>query len=203
MAGLNKKILCFMDEYGTPGEDSFAFGCVMVWSRECGKVDKAFSDLLPPSVNEVHAVTWKSPALQGLLARFAQSEAPSSLMMMNKQVGVTADARPVLYAFGLIETVKIGVKRFAKAQGIQDTVGNVEVITDANEQNTHPAFMEVIDEARRHDGRFKAVTRVVPLDSAASRVLQLADVVAHTRAWMDKAGMKANHLRDAYNIEIL
>ena len=54
MAGLNTKILCLVDEHGTPGEDGFAFGCVMVWSRECGK---AFSDLLPPSVNEVHAAT--------------------------------------------------------------------------------------------------------------------------------------------------
>ncbi len=203
MVGLNKKILCFVDEYGTVGDDGFALGCVMVWSRECGKADKAFSDLLPPSVNEVHAAAWKNATLQGLLARFAQTEAPKSLMMINKRIDMAGHARPVLYAHGLIETVKIGVKRFAKAQGIQDTVGNVEVITDANEQNSHPDFMEVIDEARRHDGRFKAVTRVVPLDSAASRVLQLADVVAHTRAWMDKAEISANRLRDTYNIEIL
>ncbi|MCY4463395.1 MAG: hypothetical protein OXC26_23810 [Albidovulum sp.] len=30
MAALNKRILCFVDECGTAGEDSFAIGCVMV-----------------------------------------------------------------------------------------------------------------------------------------------------------------------------
>lgn len=63
--------------------------------------------------------------------------------------------------------------------------------------------MEVIDEARRLYGRFKAVTRVVSLDSAASRVLQLADVVAHSRACMDKAEINANCLRNTYNAGIL
>lgn len=38
MGRLNKKVLCFVDEYGTAGDDGFALGCVMVWARECGKV---------------------------------------------------------------------------------------------------------------------------------------------------------------------
>tara|TARA_R110002051_G_scaffold259255_1_gene318586 strand:+ start:1197 stop:1808 length:612 start_codon:yes stop_codon:yes gene_type:complete len=203
MAGLNKKILCFVDEYGTAGEPGFALGCVMVWARECGKVDKAFSDLLPSSVNEVHAVNWKNNSLQGLLGKFSQTDAPGSLLMLNKRADVAAEERPVLYARAMIETVKIGVRRFARSQGIVNTVGNVEVITDANDQNAHPLFDQVIQDARLNDGRFKAVTRVVPLDSAASRVLQLADVVAHTRAWIDNAEFNAKGLSEAYNIEIL
>ncbi len=203
MAGLNKKILCFVDEYGTAGEPGFSLGCIMVWARECGKVDKAFSDLLPASVNEVHAVNWKNASLQGLLGRFSQTNAPASLLMLNKRIDVAAEERPVLYALALIETVKIGVRRFARSQGIVNTVGNVEVITDANEQNAHPAFNKVIEDARLSDGRFKSVTRVVPLDSAASRVLQLADIVAHSRAWIDNAEFNAKGLRDAYNIEVL
>jgi len=203
MAGLNKKILCFVDEYGTAGDEGFALGCVMVWARECGKVDKAFSDLLPLSVNEVHAVNWKNARLQGLLGQFSQTDAPASLLMFNKRIDVPAGDRPIVYARGLIETVKIGVRRFAKSQRITSNVGNVEVITDANDQNGHPDFARVIEDARVNDGRFRAVTRVVPLDSAASRVLQLADVVAHTRAWIDRAEINARGLRDAYNIEIL
>ena len=203
MAGLNKKILCFVDEYGTAGEDGFALGCVMVWARECGKVDKALSDLLPSSVNEVHATNWKDTSLHSLLARLSQTDISGSLLMLNKRANVAVDARPVIYASALIETVKIGIRRFAKAQGIVNSVGNVEVITDANEQNGHPDFVRAIENARLTDGRFKAVTRVVPLDSAASRVLQLADVVAHSRAWIDSAEVNAKGLREVYNIEIL
>lgn len=203
MARLNKKVLCFVDEYGTAGEDGFALGCVMVWARECGKVDKAFSDLLPATVNEVHAVDWANNHLQGLLGRFAQTDAPDSLIMLNKTADVTGASRPEIYARAVIETVKSGMKRFGKAQGIRDTLGNVEVITDANEQNADPEFLRIIEEARRNDGRFKGVTRVIPLDSAASRVLQLADVVAYSRSWVNKAELNAKRLSEAYNIELL
>lgn len=203
MARFNKKVLCFVDEYGTAGEDGFALGCVMVWARECGKVDKAFSDLLEPNVNEVHAVNLANNYLQSLLGRFAQTDAPTSLIMLNKTANVTGDTRPEIYARALIEIVKSGMKRFGQAQGIRDTLGNVEVITDVNEQNAHPSFFDVIGGAQRHDGRFKGVTRVVPLDSAASRVLQLADIVAYSRSWVNKAELNSKGLSEAYNIELL
>ena len=89
MARLNKKVLCFLDECGTAGEDGFCLGCVMVRARECGKVDKAFSDLLPPSVNEVHAVKWTDRSLRSPLSRFAATDAPDSLIMLNKTADVT------------------------------------------------------------------------------------------------------------------
>lgn len=203
MARLNKKVLCFVDECGTAGEAGFALGCVMVWARECGKVDKAFSDLLPPTVNEVHAVDWSNNALQSLLGRFVQTDAPRSLIMLNKAADVTGASRPEIYARAVIETVKSGMKRFGNAQGIRETLGNVEVITDANEQNGDTEFLRVIEDARKHDGRFKGVTRVIPLDSAASRVLQLADVVAYARSWVNNAEMNARGLSEAYNIELL
>jgi len=41
------------------------------------------------------------------------------------------------------------------------------------------------------------------LYSAASRLLQLADVVAHARAWIDKDEVNAKRLKDAYKIEVL
>lgn len=203
MARLNKKILCFVDEYSTAGDPGFALGCVMVWAKECGKADKAFSDLLPESVNEVHAVNWKNASLQSVLGRYAQTAAPESLLMLNKRSDVAPCDRPEHYALSLIETVKIGAKRFANAQGLGHRFGNVEVITDLNEQNTHARFSELIDHARQHDGRFRAVNRVTPLDSAASRMLQLADIVAHSRAWIDNSEFNAKGLREAYKIEVL
>lgn len=203
MSRLNKKILCFVDEYGTAGDDGFALGCVLIWSHECGKADKSFSDLLPASVNEVHAAQWAKPNLQSILGQYAQTDAPKSLLMINKRSGGGDGDRPELYARALIEVVKIGVRRFATANNLKRKVGNVEVIIDVNEQNSHAKFNLIIHEAQKNDGLFKAVTRVTPLDSAASRLLQLADVVAHARAWIDKDEDNAKKLKDAYKIEIL
>ena len=203
MARLNKKILCFVDEYGQAGEAGFALGCVMIWARECGKVDKAFSDLLPSTVNEVHATEWDNKSLKGLLDRFSRTPVSDNLLMLNKRIQSAAGNRPILYANALVETVKICVRRFAKSRYDGKPVGNVEVIVDANELNTHPDFQHVIDGARNDDGRFKAVKRVVSLDSSAARLLQLADIVAHSRAWIDHKEINAETLRNAYCIETL
>jgi hypothetical protein len=203
MARLNKKILCFVDEYGTAGSEGFSLGCVMIWAHECGKADKAFSDLLPASVNEVHAVNWNTASLQGILARLAQTEAPGSLLMLNKRFSSSFEDRPIQYAKSLIEAVKVSIGRFSKIQNIRMTVGNVEVIVDTNEHNTHASFVDHIEIARQSDGRFRAVTRVISLDSTASRMLQLADVVAHSRTWIDKAEYNAKGLHENYKIEVL
>ncbi|KSV61809.1 hypothetical protein N182_37805 [Sinorhizobium sp. GL2] len=203
MPRLNKKILCFVDEYGTAGVDGFALGCTIVWAHECGKADKAFSDLLPASVNEVHAAAWSKPQLQSILSRFAQTEMPGSIRMLNKSSEAFVGERPEIYAKALIEIVKVAVKRFRTGNRLGTQVNNVEVLIDINEQNSHPKFVELIAEAREHDGLFKSVTRVVPIDSTVSRMLQLADVVAHSRAWIRNGELNAKGLRDAYKIEVL
>ena len=204
MTALNKKILCFVDEYGTAGEPGFALGAVLVWARECGRLDKVFSDLLPPSAKEVHAATWRPSALQAVLAQLAQSPAPASLVMLNRRGDGSVGGRPELYARALVETVKVGVRRFADQNRVRSrSIGNVDVIVDVNEQNSHRAFQQLVAAAQREDGRFRAVNRVVQLDSAASRVLQLADVVAHARSWIDRAEDNAAGLRERYGNEVL
>lgn len=200
--GLNKKVLYFIDEHGTAGEPHFALGAVMVWARECGKADKAFSDLLPSSANEVHASKWEAHSLQHLLTRFQQTGVPASLILMNKACGSLHGDRPQIYAHALIDTVKTAINRFQKAQRIRN-IGNVEVITDLNAQNAHAQFRQVIDAAMNADGRFKAVNSVSPIDSSASRMLQLADIVAHSRSWLKKPDTDAKRLREVFGIEIV
>lgn len=202
MARLNKKILCFVDEYGTAGEPGFALGCVIVWARECGRLDKTFSDLLPASVNEVHAADWEKEVVQGLLARLAGGGAASRCVMLNCSGGNFSGKPAIVYALALVETVKIGIRRFQRLNRVRIPIGNVEVIVDACEQNTSSEFDTVIKTAREQDGMFRAVNRVIPLDSAASRVLQLADVVAHSRSWIVKGEKTAQKLKDVFGIEM-
>ncbi len=137
MAAQNKRILCFIDECGTAGEPGFALGCVMAWARECGRADKSLSDLLEPNANELHAANLSREYLQSLLARFAQTDRPEGMILMNRLGTVTEGTAPAIYAGNVIETVKVAVGQFRKLNRIRGQgVGNVELILDLNHHNT-------------------------------------------------------------------
>jgi len=201
--GLNKKILCFVDEYGTAGVGDLYLGAVFVMAREAGRLDKCFSDLLEPNANEIHAADLADGYLQDLMQRFWLAVPPGRLIMINRKIGMKSGQPPVLYAQALIETVKIGLKRFRTDILGRSTIGNVEVITDANHHNGHPAFAAEIIKAQNSDGVFRAVNHVVRLDSAASRLLQLADTVAYSRKWIVGKEMNAAGLRERFGIQIM
>jgi len=203
MARLNKKILCFVDEYGTAGDPGFSLGCVMVWSRKCGQADKAFCDLLPASAHEIHASKSSSGYVQGLLAGFAQTKPAADMIMLNKKSDAHVGTRPQIYAKAVIETAKAGIKMFARQNHLKGQIGNVELIVDLNAQNTNGEFYDHLNGARKSDGIFRAVQHVAQIDSGASRILQLADVVAHSRAWVTKEEENAAGLREKFNIVLL
>ena len=204
MARLNKKILCFVDECGTAGDDDFALGCVMLWARDCGRADKALSDLLEPNANELHAQQLSRGYLQGLLGRYEQTDRPGSMVMLNRKGTLVIGTRPQVYANNVIEAVKITMGQFRLETRIQGrNIGNVELIMDRNGHNTHPEFMDLIQVAMQEDGRFRAVEHVTQIDSAASRMLQLADIVAYARTWIHNGEANAKGLRENYNIRVL
>ena len=120
--------------------------------------------------------------------------------MLNQKITPRDGEAPVLYAQAVIETVKVGLKRFHKDVLGRETIGNVDVITDVNHHNDHPLFDTEIERARKEDGRFRGVNRVTKLDSAASRLLQLADVVAYSRKWIVGADLNAIGLRERFGI---
>lgn len=199
---LNRKVLCFVDEYGTAGQDNFYLGAVVVMAREAGRVDKCLSDLLPPSANELHAVSLDDRYLQGLMQRFWSEVPANRVTMINNKIATKGGNPPILYAHAVVETVKIGLRRFNQDVLGKRTIGNIDVITDVNHHNDHPAFDAEMERAREHDGRFKGVNRVVRLDSAASRLLQLADVVAYSRKWIVNADVNARGLHERFGIQL-
>jgi hypothetical protein len=122
--------------------------------------------------------------------------------MINQKIGAREGDGPVIYAQAMVETVKIGLKRFQKDVLGRETIGNVEVITDQNHHNDHVDFRREIARSQAHDGRFKGVNRVVAIDSAVSRLLQLADVVAYSRKWVDQGAFNARTLREQFGIQM-
>lgn len=203
MAAQNKRILCFIDECGTAGEDGFSLGCVMVWSRQSGRADKALSDLLEPNANELHATNLSKAYLQSLLARYAQTDRPQ-MVLMNRLATRTEGTPAAIYASNVIETVKVAIGQFRKLNGIGGkSVGNVGLILDQNHHNSAPECQQIIENARQNDGRFRAVNSVSQIDSAASRLLQLADVVAYSRMWIHRGEDNAKGLHENYGIQVL
>jgi hypothetical protein len=199
---LNKKVLCFVDEYGTAGIGPLYLGAVVVLAREAGRMDKCFSDALEPNANEIHAADLDGFYLEGLLQRFCCGASRGGLVLVNQKIAPRGGEAPVLYAHAVIETVKAGLKRFQADVLRRDTIGNVDLIIDANHHNDNAAFDVEMVRARADDGRFKAVNRVARLDSAASRLLQLADVVAYSRKWVINGTIGARSLRERFGIQM-
>ena len=130
---LNKKILCFLDEYGTAGSGPFYLGGVIVLAREAGRIDKCFSDLLEPNANEIHAADLGDSYLQGLLQRFWAAAPTDRIVLINQKFSARGGIAPVLYAQVVIETVKVGLKRFQKDVLRRESIGNVDVMRQALE----------------------------------------------------------------------
>ena len=200
---LNKKVLCFIDEYGTAGAGDLYLGALIVLAREAGRLDKCFSDQLEANVNEIHAVQLDDGYLQGLMARFWQAAPTACLVLINRKLGMVGPPAPVLYAQAMIETVKVGLKRFRHDVLGRSNINNVEVITDINHHNSHTEFDAEIANAQAQGGVFRSVNHVARINSAASRLLQLADVVAHSRKWIVSDELNAAGLRDRYGIQVL
>ncbi len=199
---LNRKLLCFIDEGGIAGSPGFRLGAVLVPAREAGRLDKCFSDLLEPTANEIHAAAMDDGYLQGLLQRFWAAAPQDRLVMVNQNGPIQGGAAPELYAAAVIQTVKASLLRFQRQVLRRDRIGNVELILDRNHHNSHALFDAAMARAQQQDGRFRAVAHIVRLDSAASRLLQLADLVAYARKWLDQAEVNAATLRHRFGIQM-
>jgi hypothetical protein len=160
---------------------------VVVLARDPGRVDKCLINLSEPGAGEIHASRLTDGYLQGLIQRFWAVARRDRVVLVNQKVAARGGPAPVLYAAAVVETAKAGLARFKRDVLGRETIGNVDVITDVNQHNDHPAFEEEIERAWREDGRFRGVNRVARLEPAASRLLQLADVVAHSRKWIVSA----------------
>jgi hypothetical protein len=198
--GNNKKILFFIDEFGTAGVGDLYFGGVIALAKDTGRLDKCFSDQLKTSANEIHAVKMRDEDLKDLMLRFKQSASQEHFILINRSVGIRQVPAPVVYAQGLIETVKVGLKLFKKEVLNSTHINNVEVIIDINHHNNHPDFEKEISREKSKDREFSPVNHVARIDSAASRLLQLADIVAYSRKFIINRDLNAEQLRRDYSI---
>jgi hypothetical protein len=126
------------------------------------------------------------------------------MILMNRFGTIFEGTAPAIYAGNVIETVKVAIGQFRDIHGMSGRgLGNVELILDLNQHNSTQEFQRLIADACRSDGRFRAVNRVSQIDSAASRLLHLADVVAYARMWIHRGEENAKGLHENYGIRVL
>jgi hypothetical protein len=200
--GYNKKILFFIDEFGTAGVSDLYFGGVIALAKDTGRLDKCFSDRLETNAKEIHAVTMSDEYLKDLMMRFKQTVYQENFILINRSVSIRQGAAPIIYAQGLIETVKVGLKLFRKEVLKSTHINNVEVITDINHHNSHPDFENEISKEKSKDREFSPVNHLARIDSAASRMLQIADIVAYSRKFIINKDLNAEQLKRDYGIHI-
>ncbi|WP_371158373.1 DUF3800 domain-containing protein [Jannaschia sp. 2305UL9-9] len=190
---LNKKILVFIDESGTAGDPDFMLGAVVVASRHAGMVGSAFIGLRNGSGGEAHAAEMKGETCRRLLreTRGALSDVP--VVTLNVSASHHTGGRDEIYARGIVEAVKVATLRYGRITGLQ-SVGNVELILDRNGINETDAFRARMVSAQKTEGRFRGVSHIAALDSAAAPLLQMADLVAYARRWRDAGEIDARRL---------
>lgn len=83
-------------------------------------------------------------------------------------------------------------------------LNNVDLLLDQSQHNPHLAFDAVIARAREGRGHFSGVNGIARIDSAASRLLQLDDLVASVRKWVAPAGpMRAGNVHARFGVQIV
>lgn len=200
--GNNKKILFFIDEFGTAGVGDLYFGGVIALAKDTGRLDKCFSDQLETNAKEIHAVKMRDEYLKDLMIRFKQSVSQEHFILINRSVSIRQGNAPVIYAQGLIETVKVGLKLFREEVLKSEHINNVEIIIDINQHNTHRDFESEISREQSEDRKLHPVKHIAIIDSAASRMLQIADIVAYSRKFIINKDLNAEQLKRDYGIHI-
>ncbi|NTT88532.1 DUF3800 domain-containing protein [Tabrizicola fusiformis] len=199
----NKRIICFVDETGSAGDDQFSLGLVMAFAADVARVDKMFSDLLPVGFNEFHANRHDNDFVRTTIAAFQDRSADTSVMLFSHYKPDLREAcKETTYAKSLIEAVKASTKKFRSSHKVGPQINNIDVIVDACEHNVGPIFQQRIASAIAEDGIFRGVNRVVPLDSSISRLIQLADAVAYMRHLSQTGAVPARELSNNLNITL-
>lgn len=196
----NKKILFFIDEFGTAGVGNLYFGGVIALAKDAGRLDKCFSDQLETKAKEIHAAKMNDEYLKDLMKRFKQSVPQEHFILINRSVSIRQGAAPIIYAQGLVETVKVGLKLFKEEVLKSPHINNVEVIIDINHHNSHRDFQNEISREQSKDRKFHPVKHVARIDSAASRMLQIADIVAYFRKLIINKDLNVEQLKRDYGI---
>ncbi|WP_288959690.1 DUF3800 domain-containing protein [uncultured Sulfitobacter sp.] len=202
MAGLNKRVLVFIDESGTAGESDFMLGAVTIAARHASVAESILSSFREHNAGELHANKMEGVVVRRLLRQFHVATKDRGLIFLNKASAHHHGTAAQIYAAAVIEIVKAAIRRYGKLNNIHP-IGNVELILDRNDTNKSEECTRILATAQREDKLFKAVEHIACVDSTAARFLQVADLVAYSRRWQEREEINGKRLEQECGIKLL
>ncbi|MBB3996151.1 hypothetical protein GGR95_003824 [Sulfitobacter undariae] len=202
MAGLNKRVLIFIDESGTAGEPDFMLGSVTVAARHASVAESILSNFREKNAGELHANKMEGVVARRLLQQFHGATKDRGLIFLNKASAHHHGTAAQIYAAAVIEIVKVAIRRYAKQHRIPK-IGNIELILDRNDTNKSEECVLCLAAAQRDDKLFQAVEHIACVDSTAARFLQVADLVAYSRRWQERGEINGKQLESECGIKLL
>lgn len=190
MATSNKKILLFADEHGRPEKDVFTFGIVVCPALLNAKIDTHVTQRLPASAGEIHSSDWDKNALINVLKSLRTHQESNYVTMVNYNRRRNSKTNVETYSNTLIEAARTAINKFKLSYAKElkkyhdDNSGffinNIEMIVDRCDYNETDEFKDIM---KKHlaTGNGKSISHFEVIDSCASRMLQIADVVAYSR----------------------
>ena len=177
-------------------------GAVAMAARDLAVAASSLAKLRPGNAGEMHAVDMEGHAARAVLRELRLALDQRCMVLINKASAHHHGGRPEVYAAAVIEITKVAIKRYAARERIPK-IGNVELILDRTEINTDAICQKAFAGAQKADGLFKAVAHVASIDSCAVPFLQVADLTAYARRWVDSGEITAKRLTDECGIELL
>lgn len=196
----NRKVLMFIDETGTPGDEGFSMGFIVCYSRIAAKLDASITKSLPDNINEIKSTAWSAGSMLGIIEKINNFSKRSEITIGNKLFRKFPEiSRAGIYGHCLVETVNYALGRH-KSLFSKELINNVEVIVDRVEYFSSNDFKNIIAEAQGSKaGHFRAVEHICAVDSGAVRLLQVADVMAAVR----RLDVSNDILDKNYNVVLL
>lgn len=179
----NRKILVFGDEFVTKsakGANVYGFGLLICDATVAAKLDAHVVHGLPRGVGEIHSTQWSEDTLVGVLESIQEHTDARQTVLLHK-AGTVTGTTPNAYARNLVAALMTGLHRFKRKIKGWDYINNVELVLDRCDANEHPDFGAHL-RASQATGITRAIEHCQVIDSCASRLLQVADVIAYANS---------------------
>lgn len=202
----NKKIICFLDESGTPGDNDFSFGVLMLYASDIPMLEEKFLRLLENKEKEFHSKNYDFEKIKRKITELnKKTENINKLFFSYKKPiqNLSKKDRSKIYALTLAEAIKLSIYKFKKITENKVLPNNIDIIVDDSSYLKGDNHHEILDKYRKEDKLFKHINMIVRLDSCISRSLQISDAIAYLGNKYKENGFDKKTISNSLNIKFI
>lgn len=174
----NKRILVFADESFVQGTDHFSIGVIVVAAEDLPGIENKVLARLGNNVGEIHAARQSEVFTRTILDELASGAIglKSIRTIIRRSYG---DERSKAYVTALHDIVVASLKLYKTNVLKRSIINNADLYMDEVSQTEAEDVMAKLDVLRKApSSQFRAIRKLVVIDSVVSRSLQFADAVA-------------------------